>query len=234
MERGDGPSSGEEFFYKLSLEREFQKDLIYTRRKLGIPEKGFLDPKTRQKLWIDDKRADVLGLLGAELSFKKKYQIPAPYWPMMDDYIFFGKPTNALKNKSPVAILSPTKEIEEFYKATGEPFAMLLIFGNATKTKALDFVKNNWREIELTLNINIHKNKRVRVTIHKTRNQAIRELWRKPLKELRSEAGNPNLNLRESLVQAILRKRGLVKKEEKDLSDGNIRKIATQKQSRYP
>lgn len=230
MKKGDGPNSGVEFFYKLSHKPEFQQDLIRARKQLGISEKGFIDPKTREKLWIEHKDADMLGLLGAELHLKEKYKIPIPYLPFIDDYIFFGKPMNALKNKPQIARIDypgpPNFEsIEKFYDANNEPYVKLFVFGNATKTKVVDFIKKNWREIELGLNKNIHKKERVRETIFKDRAQAIRALWRLPLQELQKESGSSTKE-RSLLVAKVLVKRGATKTE---LNDGYIRKIANER-----
>lgn len=74
MTKDDDTNPGVEFFYKLSRKPEFQRDLLKARKQLGIPENGYMDPKTRQKLWIEHKKADLLPLLGIELQFKKKYQ----------------------------------------------------------------------------------------------------------------------------------------------------------------
>jgi len=235
MKKGDGPNAGEEFFYKLSRSREFQQDLIRARKQLGIYEKGFSDPRTREKLWIKNKHADMFGLFGIELHLKEKYKIPTPYWQFIDDYIFFGQIVSTTKNKIPVAMVAPNTppgfgSIEDFYDANNEPYVKLFIFNNASKTKVVDFVKNNWREIELGLNINIHNTKRVRTTIYKKRNRTIRELWKVPLVELQREAQTGGDKIitkeRDLLVSKILVKRGLTPSE---LSGGTIRRIANEK-----
>ena len=142
---------------------------------------------------------------------------------------------HALKHKIPVAMIASCnppgfEPIEKLYDATSEPYVKLFIFANASKTKVVNFIKKNWREIELTLNINIHKDKRTRETIYKKRNQTIRELWREPLKELQREAKINEATIitkeRDLLIARILIKRGLA---EKELSGGYIRKIANEK-----
>ena len=226
MTKDDDTNPGVEFFYKLSLKPEFQNDLVKTREHLGIIPTGYIDPKTRAKLWIEYRKANVIELLGAELHLKIKYKVPTPYFEFIDDYIFFGKPVNAPKKKSPVALLSPTKELEDFYDGVYEPTAKLLLFGNATQEKVLEFVRKNWREIELTLNKNINKTHRVRKTTHKEQNLVIRELWHTNLGVLQKEAGSTTKE-RDLLVSKILVKRGLTAKE---LSGGYIRKVANQKE----
>ncbi|RJQ14872.1 hypothetical protein C4553_00225 [Candidatus Parcubacteria bacterium] len=226
MTKDDEINSGVEFFYKLSLKPEFQNDLAEARKHLGITPSGYMDPQTREKLWIEYKKANVIELLGTELHLKTKYKVPTPYFEFIDDYIFFGKPVNAPKKKSPVALLSPTKELEDLYDGMYEPTAKLLLFGNATQEKVLEFIKKNWREIELTLNKNINKTHRVRKTTHKEQNRTIRELWRTNLGVLQKEAGSTTKE-RDLLVSRILVKRGLTTKE---LSGGYIRKVANQKE----
>jgi len=225
MKNGDDLNPGEEFLYKLSLKPKFQQDLINIRKRLRIPENGFVNPKTRQKLWIDYKNANLLGLLEEEMKLKEKYKVPTPYFLFIDDYIFFGKPVSALKNKSPVALLLPTKELEELYDGMHEPTAKLLIFGNATQEKVLEFIKKNWREIELILNKNIHGAKRVRKTNYKDRNRIIRELWKKSIEVLQKEAESTTQE-RDLLVAKVLVKR---KQTNRELSGGYIRKVANQK-----
>lgn len=219
MKRGDNLNPGVEFFYKLSLRPEFQRDIISTRKRLGISEKGFINLETRQKLWIDFKNANILELLGEEIYFKKKYDIPFPYWQFIDDYIFFGKPTNALKDELPVAILSPTKEIEDFYREMNEPHTTLLIFSNATKTKLSDFIRKNWKEIEIEKQIG----KRIRKAIYKDRNLLIKKLWQKSTKELQQEFSLTGKN-KERLIAEIIEK-----KEMGTLKSGYIRKMRYQK-----
>ncbi len=233
MKKGDDTNPGEERFYKLWLSPSFKQDILEARKNLGITEIGYREQKTREELWIKFKKTKILELLGEEIRIKEKYKIPTPYFDFIDDYIFFGKPMNALREKSPVALLSPTKELEEFYNEIYEPTAKLLIFESATQEKVIEFVKKNWREIELTLNKNIHDNKRVRKTLNKERNQLIRELWKKPIAELQGEVIGvsknndvPTTRERDSLVAKILVIRNITPKE---LRGGFIRKIAKQK-----
>ena len=219
MKRGDSINSGVEFFYKLSLRPEFQQDLIDIRKRLGISEKGYINLETRKKLWIDFKHANILELLGEEIYLKKRYEIPFPYWQFIDDYIFFGKPTNALNNDLPMAMLSPTKEIEEFYQEMNEPYITLLIFSNATKTKLADFIRKNWKEIE----IEKQKGKRIRKAIYKDRNLLIKKLWQKSTKELQQEFGLTGKNKEHLIVEIV------GKKEMGTLKNGYIRKMRYQK-----
>lgn len=214
------PNLGIEFFYKLFIKSEFQKDLSRVRKQLCIPEKGFSNNKHRM-WWIENNFSKMIDLMGVELRFKTKYDIPMPYMELVDDYIFFGKAVNHLKHKAPVAILHPTKEDEKLYREFNEPFTTMLIFGNATKTQVVDYIKKNWREIEMEKN----KGHRTRLTLYKDRNQTIRELWKVPLKELQKEA-NSTSGYKDILISKILVKRGFVLTE---LSPGYIRKVANQK-----
>lgn len=230
-------NSGVEFFYKLSLNPEFQKDIIVARKELALPPKGFMNPETRQKLWIEWKNANWFEFLGVELHLKQKYNIPIPYMEFIDDYVFFGKPVNAPKAKSPVARIisyTPTgfEDIEKLYDSMGEPYVKLIIFQNATTKKKLkDFIDKNWREIELSLNINIHKPTKVKEKIYKNRDNTIREVWRLPIEKLREQVKveGKELMARESLVAEIIFAKEL---SPKLLANGTIKRIANEKNVR--
>ena len=231
MKKGDDTNQGVEFFYKLSCNKEFQKDLIKARNQLYINENGFINPDTRQKLWIEYKKSDMFGLLAIEQHLKEKYKIPEPYRQFIDDYIFFNRPVHALRKKPPVAMISYNsppgfEDIEKFYDATGESYVKLIVFANASKTSLVDFIKKNWREMELGLNINIHKKHRVRISNNKERDREIRRIYRLPISELQREAEDKITKERSILVAKIIKRRN---PDKKVLSAESIKRIANGK-----
>src|SRR5436853_115800 len=88
----ENSNQGEEFFYKLSFNKEFQNDLLRARQQLGLPKVGFTKKEAR-KIWIDNNAKKMLDFLGIQMHLKKKYKIPASFWwELTDDHIFFNKP----------------------------------------------------------------------------------------------------------------------------------------------
>lgn len=232
MKKGDGPNPGVEFFYKLSLNAAFQSDLTTARKMLGITlgERPDIKTEAGREFW-EDKIMDVLTVMA---NLKMKYDIPEAYWSnFLEDYIFFGTAIVAKSEMPRVAVidwLSPRQkelklgDIESWYRKSKEPYVKMFVLRNATKTSLKRFIDDNWRSIREELIARDGDKKRVRETVHKERNQRIRELYHRPTHELRKLANDPQGKYKYSLIRKVLKQEGFGL-----VSEGYIRKIGGQK-----
>lgn len=223
MRKSDRPNPGEEFFYKLSLGPEFEKDLRRERIGIGIPKNGF-KTKEEQQYWLRKNSKKIITISTVWQRLRARYKIPKSYlFPYLNSYLFFGKIPNW---KPPVAqIGSPVDNLEnDIENYIDEPYAKVIIFGNATKSDAIKFITEEWDNIEKILKKQgWSRPPKIRRTIHKERNILIKQLWRKPKRGLQKEL-NSITTQKELLIQRILKKRGFV-----DVNEGYIRKMSSNK-----
>jgi hypothetical protein len=185
-----------ELLHSLYFRDDFMQDLEQTRQILKIPKKGFKNMKYGDNLkWIKDKKTAV-NFNKMTFSFMKKYSIPHRYHWVFQEYLQTGKLETRQTGNEQVAFIDPTAHKAEFplglldyhYRASGEPFVKLFIFGNNSKTDVKNFIDKYWKNIEDSfLEQGCKLGKRVRKTINKDRDILIIKLSKKPIKELRKK-----------------------------------------------
>lgn len=225
-----------EFLYNLSLNDNFIKDINEAKKFLKIPEKGFKGFTDDDRLKLINNKKTAMDLMGAILHLAKKYSIPLAYHSVFQEYIETGKLETKRRQDEFVAFIDPTAHrtdfnpghVEDYYNATGEPFAKLIILGNNSKTDVMNFIDKNWEKIEEVFLEQGHDvNKRVRNKIYKNRDAQIIILSKKSPQELRQELKSSNveiigINYKEDLIRKLLK---LDKYGGSSVSSGYIRKI---------
>ena len=232
MKKGDGPNYADELLYKLSADKELEKDILEIRSNFGIPKSG---------LGSFDKKIDfLLEQYSPELdtgikNLRNKYGVSIAYEYAFDDFVLSGGLGFGNSNHEPLFAMiqpPPIDDLTDFeygLLGRGEPYVRLLMFASATKTQILNFIDQHWNEVEsLFSNQGVERPKRIRRVVHKERNLLIKKLYKMRIEELQiladreDPANRPHkARYKDLLIQTILRpKYGKI-------TDGNIRKISS-------
>ncbi|MFA5129732.1 MAG: hypothetical protein WC477_02300 [Patescibacteria group bacterium] len=240
MKKGDKPNPGEEFFYKLSLKKEFEEDLVIARKKIGIPNAGFTD-EDEHLHWMSTP-GDPQRTFDTIFSLREKYKIPITYTHLLHKILFYGD-DEVKESERPdiMTILPPAhlcdpsgSDLEHYYRQHGEPYVRILILANAKKSDIIRELGLCWDQVEEILKTQGWiKPKKIRKTVNKVRNKLIKELWRKPIKDLKTEvkryAPNDILKRKESLIKKILQHKGYKDFDKKGFGEAVIKKIGSTK-----
>ncbi len=233
MKKGDRPNPGEEFLYKLDGQAKFHDVLLNWRKIIGIPDQGLGKEVKWEKEWerlISNDRTAVK-IMAAAQNLQWKFKIPMTYFRFIYLYLCFGYVPSEfwgenefVKILKPDSLLNPGGDNEEKDLITifREPYVKLLIPGTSRMSDVTDYLTKHWNKVEEILKLQgWEKPKPIRKTIHKQRNLLIKELWRKPTRELQKEAEFVS-SYKERLIQKIMRKKGY------KMTEGQIRKLRYQ------
>lgn len=238
MKKG-GINKGDEFIYKLTFNDEFVKDIEVARIRFKIPQRGVTTEEEYQKI-VDAGVLEDINAVKLVGSIKRKFKIPLAYSPALECYLFFGADKNYLAGEPEpdfVSIQSPRDNFfEKLLDEKDAAYVKILVLENGTKNDVLKCIENKWHEVEeIFKKQGATKPKRVRQTPNKERTWRIRELWRKPINELRrtAETVDParkpfDRTPKDILIQIILRS------EFGQIDDGYIRKIGPKKYKPSP
>jgi hypothetical protein len=225
MAKGDKPNPKDEFFFDLSLNPEFNQDIVDARKKLGIPDGGLT--KETIEPWFDKPHDSSVIYAFFE---KKKYRIPLAYMTFLYDYVLFGEwgspsyPEVAII-LPPIHTLDPQHvdfDPEEYFCQHNEPYARILVLGNGRKKHVLNFISKNSNEVEKILEKQEWKRpKMIRRKDSKLRTKRLKELWSRPVEDLKSMAHSKSCR-RDILIHNILKLEGFG-----EVSEGYIRKMAS-------
>lgn len=192
-------SKAEEIFYRLSLNSEFKKEVNNLKR------------------FITSNTDDSDKLLEYQLKrhfLIKKYTIPFPKLSDVFDKHVLGK---EIKYKDvdylptsdfPITVQTPSdKELQESKRA----FIKLWVYDSVSRDEILDYVKKNWRSIQIFLKIQgVKRVARIRKIKEKKRNVLIlkyNKLSTKKLLEI-ARVDKEKKQYREILIRRLVEKKG--------------------------
>lgn len=222
---------GWELFYRTTLRKDFQADIVKIRKEVGIPDGGFVNDKDLEK-WTKSRTASQHYAIQKRLpGIMKKYKLPPTLWSEL--YFYIEQTNNSTSPliytflcsiesgaESSNLLINGSMPAEKMWKESGHPFVKLFISDLASLDYTRDYLEKNWKGIQGVLDKQRgSKKKRVRATKNKSLKKEILSLSLKSSVELAKEIKGPVYD-KATAIAVILKK-----KYDKNIEGDNVRQV---------
>lgn len=215
-----------ELFYQLSFNREFAKDISDWRIKFGIPKNGF-NKNEDQRKWFGSLPSKKYGEFIKYDWIIQKHKISATNLQnFLEEYIINGGNIENVWKTNTNAIFCDFdigKEAKKLLKINNTPYLnkTIYIFNHCTLKDIQNLIKSQWPKIKKSLEEKVgEKPKKIRLSVNKTRDDRIRQLYKLSRQELNVKKGE----YKEIKISNIIEEELGI-----EISPENVRKIAQKK-----